>query len=142
MLWIIWFWNPWFCGLKKICKYRNFCFVYYLHIIIWLRRMPGWKRTNILKKCYLNVAPFSPRGFWTFLVSLAHGGVPCGLIWLNPGNFTRPGHCIALEILTDWELFHTHVIFCKFLFISNSGPLVLVQSFFRVQYSSMVQSNF
>ena len=69
---------------QTLCKYSNFCFVYYLHILD-SSGCPGEKDRNLENQKYyldpalnkvfdfLNVRPFSSNGFFTFLVVVGHG---------------------------------------------------------------------
>ena len=59
-----------------VCKYSNFCFITFTY----------WTPNNILD--FLIVCPFSPGGFFTFLLVLAHGAPPgchCALLQPLPG---------------------------------------------------------
>ena len=65
-----------------VFKYSNFCFFYCLHTLDSSgcrvkkdehleKKNVTWTLNNIFG--FLNVSPFSPKGFFTFLVGVAHG---------------------------------------------------------------------
>ena len=71
---------------KKLCKHSNFWFVTYTY---WTLADPRVVKDEHLEnqKCYLNlnkifdllnVHPFSPRSFFTFLVAVVHGAARRG----------------------------------------------------------------
>ena len=67
-----------------VCKYSNFCFFYYLHILDsggCLGGEKGWtfRKSKILhgpQIWFSKCLPFFPGGFFTFLAAVAHGAPP------------------------------------------------------------------